>query len=163
MRSKGTWVRLNAADAPSDGAGTGLVLGASVYAPRSSAEGGRVLVDRLWPRGLARDSGQFEVWMKAIAPSTELRRWYHHQANLLPEFRRRYREELQHAPGWNALERLASTLQEGEVTLVTATHELSLSAARVLADELALRADVQAKLQSQSGAKPALAIQKENL
>lgn len=101
--------------------------------------------------------------MKAIAPSTELRRWYRHQADLLPEFRRRYREELQHPPGRKALEQLASTVQEGEVTLVTATHALSLSAARVLADELALRADVQAKLLSQPGAKPARAVQEENL
>jgi len=111
---------------------------AQVYGARAANQGRRVLVDRLWPRGLARASGQFDVWLKEIAPSSSLRRWYGHRPDLFPEFRRRYAAELVSPPWENAVAQLLAMLAETQVTLVTATPELALSAAAVLAEELAL-------------------------
>jgi len=65
-----------------------------IYAPRSDADGYRVLVDRLWPRGMTKAAAGVDLWLREIAPSTELRRWYGHHVARWPEFRRRYRAEL---------------------------------------------------------------------
>ncbi|MHB1527458.1 MAG: DUF488 domain-containing protein [Candidatus Dormibacteria bacterium] len=112
---------------------------ARVYAPRSADQGLRVLVDRLWPRGISHASDLFDVWMKDVAPSSALRRWYRHQPALLAEFRARYLEELERGPGLGALEELAQRVGETAVTLVTATSDLSLSAAAVLADAVSAK------------------------
>ena len=69
-----------------------------VYEPRSEADGFRVLVDRLWPRGLSKDKAHIDVWEKNIAPSNDLRKWFNHEINKWPDFQRRYREELTAAP-----------------------------------------------------------------
>ena len=65
-----------------------------IYAPRSAADGYRVLVDRLWPRGMTKEAAGIDLWLREIAPSTELRRWYGHDVARWPEFRERYRDEL---------------------------------------------------------------------
>ena len=69
-----------------------------VYEPWSEQDGFRVLVDRLWPRGISKDKGRIDLWFKDIAPSSELRIWFHHEAANWPEFKRRYRLELEAMP-----------------------------------------------------------------
>ena len=64
------------------------------YDPPSPDDGVRILVDRLWPRGLARDAAKVDHWLKEVAPSAELRRWFGHDPDRWPEFRKRYRAEL---------------------------------------------------------------------
>ncbi|WP_169792042.1 alpha/beta fold hydrolase [Jiangella muralis] len=93
----------------------------------------RLLVDRLWPRGLRRDDPRIDQWLPAVAPSTELRRWYGHRPELFDEFVRRYETELATADGAAALERLGALAAEFPSILVTATHDPSLSHAAVLA------------------------------
>ncbi|NKY40128.1 DUF488 family protein [Cellulomonas septica] len=83
-----------------------------VYDEPSDDDGLRVLVDRLWPRGLTKERAAVDVWLKDVAPSTELRRWFHHEEPLFDEFARRYRAELATNP---ALDRLRE---------VVATHEV---------------------------------------
>ncbi|HEY3842607.1 MAG TPA: DUF488 family protein [Acidimicrobiales bacterium] len=96
-----------------------------------------VLVDRLWPRGLAKAHAPFSIWMKDIAPSTELRKWYGHAPERFEEFARRYREELGQSPAREALEDLRAQAGENDITLVTATKQVDLSAAAVLREILA--------------------------
>ena len=93
-----------------------------------------VLVDRLWPRGLRKGDAPFEVWLKGVAPSTQLRKWYGHDPAKQEEFAARYHSELSTQPAADALADLRAT--RGTLTLLTATHELELSQARVLADTL---------------------------
>jgi uncharacterized protein YeaO (DUF488 family)/DNA-binding MarR family transcriptional regulator len=103
---------------------------------RPSADGGwRVLVDRLWPRGVRADEAPFDEWLSSVAPSSELRRWYDHDPARFSEFAQRYRAELhdQHA---HDIDRLAELVAERPLTLVTASSEVAISAASVLADEI---------------------------
>jgi uncharacterized protein YeaO (DUF488 family) len=88
------------------------------YDPTSSEDGFRVLVDRLWPRGLSKEKLKIDAWMKEIAPSAELRKWYGHQPEKWPEFRKRYRAELQKPPARGLLEDLIQRARKGKVTLV---------------------------------------------
>lgn len=74
-----------------------------VYEPAAAEDGTRVLVDRLWPRGLKRDAAKIDLWVKDVAPSTELRRWFGHDPSRWSEFRKRYRAELAHNPGATAV------------------------------------------------------------
>lgn len=96
----------------------------------------RVLVDRLWPRGLAKGSAPFDAWAKDVAPSTELRRWYAHVPERFEEFARRYAGELAERPASQALAELRSRAAERDLTLVTATRDLQHSSAAVLRDVL---------------------------
>ncbi|MGH8980717.1 MAG: DUF488 family protein, N3 subclade [Acidimicrobiales bacterium] len=98
-----------------------------------------VLVDRLWPRGLAKADAPFGQWLKEVAPTTELRKWYGHRPERFAEFARRYRDELAHDPAREALERLRATSRSSSVVLVTATKDLERSGAAVLKDVLARR------------------------
>lgn len=66
-----------------------------IYSAPSDEDGFRVLVDRLWPRGISKEKARLSLWLKEIAPSDELRRWFNHEEAKWPEFRRRYREELE--------------------------------------------------------------------
>lgn len=109
---------------------------ARVYDAPGPDDGTRVLVDRLWPRGLSKDRAHVDLWLKGIAPSKELREWYGHDPAKHEEFVRRYRAELAQDDSAEALTKLRSLLEEGPVTLLTATRDLSLSQAAVLADEL---------------------------
>ena len=104
-----------------------------VYDAPSEADGARVLVDRVWPRGLRKDSARLDDWAKDVAPSTELRIWYGHDPAKFGEFRTRYAAELA-APGpREALARLRAMAADGPLTLLTATRETDLSQAAVLA------------------------------
>ncbi len=99
----------------------------------------RVLVDRLWPRGVAKKGAPFDEWLKDVAPSSELRTWYGHAPERFPEFARRYREELTHAPAREAVSSLRTQARETTLVLVTATKDLDRSGAAVLKEVLAGR------------------------
>jgi uncharacterized protein YeaO (DUF488 family) len=107
-----------------------------VYDEPSSEDGIRVLVDRVWPRGLRKDAARLDEWAKDVAPSTGLRTWYQHDPAKFTEFRRRYAVELAEPGPRDALARLRSDAASGPLTLLTATKELDLSQAAVLADLL---------------------------
>lgn len=96
--------------------------------------GTRVLVDRVWPRGISKDAADLDLWLKDVAPSTELRRWYAHDPARFEEFRRRYRAELTEQPADAALRRLRDLAAEKPLVLVTATKDADHSQAAVLAD-----------------------------
>ncbi|MGH9043293.1 MAG: DUF488 domain-containing protein [Acidimicrobiales bacterium] len=98
---------------------------------RSGAEY-RVLVDRLWPRGVRKESLDLDEWAREAAPSTDLRRWYGHVPERFEEFSRRYRLELKGAPGADALESLAARYRRGPMVLLTATRDVERSGAEVL-------------------------------
>lgn len=99
----------------------------------------RVLVDRLWPRGVSKAESPFDEWLKAVAPSSELRKWYGHEPERFSEFTRRYEEELERMPAKDAFARLRQVARERRTVLVTATKDLDHSGAVVLRDLLARR------------------------
>ena len=104
-----------------------------VYTPPAQEDGYRVLTDRLWPRGLTKEAAAVDLWLKEIAPSTELRNWFKHEAPLWPEFQVRYRLELQTPERQSALQRLRLLEQEkGTVTLLFATKEETCNHTHVL-------------------------------
>jgi uncharacterized protein YeaO (DUF488 family) len=96
----------------------------------------RVLVDRLWPRGVAKAEAPIDEWFKDVAPSTALRRWYGHDPDKFEEFARRYNAELETQPAAEWFGRLQQLTREGPLVLVTATRDVDISAARVLRDRL---------------------------
>ncbi|HYH32706.1 MAG TPA: DUF488 family protein [Pseudonocardia sp.] len=116
---------------------TRAVRAARVYDDRAADDDARVLVDRLWPRGLAKDRADLDEWCKQVAPSTELRTWYGHDPERFPEFRRRYRAELRDPERAEALQHLGELASGMRLTLLTATRDVEISAAAVLADLLA--------------------------
>lgn len=103
---------------------------ARVYDEVSPGDGQRVLVDRVWPRGVRKDDPRVGMWCKDVAPSQDLREWYHHDADRFDEFAARYKEELH---GNAALQELRTLANRGPVTLVTATRDVDISQAAVLA------------------------------
>jgi uncharacterized protein YeaO (DUF488 family) len=105
-----------------------------VYDPPDPADGHRVLVDRLWPRGVAK--GAVQDWDKAVAPSTGLRQWYGHDVGKFAEFRERYLEELRAPEPAAALAHLRGLARSGPLTLLTATRDVEHSQATVLAEQL---------------------------
>jgi uncharacterized protein YeaO (DUF488 family) len=107
-----------------------------VYEPPASTDGLRVLVERLWPRGLSKERAQVDLWLKDIAPSQELRTWYGHDPAKYTEFRRRYEAELAAEPAKSALTRLRDMARQQKVTLVVAAHDLAHSTAPVIQDLL---------------------------
>ena len=109
---------------------------ARVYDPRSAVDELRILVDRIWPRGLSKDAADLDQWCKDIAPSTDLRRWYGHVPARFNEFRRRYLAELAAPVLVAALALLWSLVRHHGLTLDTATRELETSQAAVLAEYL---------------------------
>jgi uncharacterized protein YeaO (DUF488 family) len=104
-----------------------------VYEEPSAEDGARVLVDRVWPRGMRKDAARLDEWAKDVAPSTELRTWYRHDPAKFDEFRRRYVAELDEPVAREALARLRALAAVRPVTLLTATREVDLSQAAVLA------------------------------
>ena len=90
----------------------------TVYEPAAAGDGTRILVERLWPGGLSKDKAARDHWLKDVAPSPELRRWYGHEPERWPAFQERYRAELAAAP--EALARLEALCAEGPVTFVFA-------------------------------------------
>jgi uncharacterized protein YeaO (DUF488 family) len=104
-----------------------------VYDEPAADDGARVLVDRIWPRGLRKDAARLDEWAKDVAPTTELRTWYQHDPAKFDEFRRRYTAELAGPAQGQALARIRVLAADGPVTLLTATRDPSLSQAAVLA------------------------------
>jgi len=107
-----------------------------VYETPTTDDGARVLVDRLWPRGLTKQKAHLDEWCKEIGPSTALRAWYAHDSDRFAEFSRRYRDELEDPERAAALDHLRSLADAGTVTLLTATKRAELSEAAVLAEVL---------------------------
>jgi uncharacterized protein YeaO (DUF488 family) len=114
------------------------VLVGRVYDPRGVEDGTRVLVDRLWPRGLTKDQADVDEWCKQIAPSAALRKWYRHDPDRFTEFSRRYRAELDDPDRADALTHLRELAKRRPLILLTATRTADLSAAAVLADLLSV-------------------------
>lgn len=112
-----------------------------IYEEPGSGEGSRILVDRLWPRGLAKQAARIDEWEKDVAPSDQLRRWYGHDPEKFAEFRRRYLVELREPDRLEAFTRLARAASEGTVTLLTASKDLDRSQAAVLAERLSYVGD----------------------
>ncbi|NJP53238.1 DUF488 family protein [Streptomyces sp. SBST2-5] len=104
-----------------------------VYEPPEADDGVRVLVDRLWPRGLAKEAARIDEWPKGLTPSTELRRWYHAGEGSFEEFRERYEAELEVPEAAELLQHLRELVAEGPVTLLTASRQPERSQAAVLA------------------------------
>src|SRR5580693_6698418 len=107
-----------------------------VYDEPQPSDGRRVLVDRLWPRGLAKAAAHVDEWLKAIAPSDELRRWYGHDPAKFGEFHRRYGDELDGPERAAALADLREVAAAAPVTLLTATRDLEHSQAAALVERL---------------------------
>src|SRR6185312_9377999 len=95
-----------------------------IYDPPDGQDGIRVLVDRLWPRGVARSTAELDEWIKDVAPSAALRTWFGHDPDRFDEFRRRYRAELATSPARDAWLRLRELASGQQVTLLTATRDL---------------------------------------
>jgi uncharacterized protein YeaO (DUF488 family) len=107
-----------------------------VYEPATEADGARVLVDRVWPRGLSKDQAAVEEWCKEVAPSTELRKWYGHDPDRFTEFRARYLAELDDPQRATALSHLREVAHKRPLTLLTGTKDIEISQAAVLAEVL---------------------------
>ena len=105
-----------------------------VYDDKSAEDGLRILVDRLWPRGLSKAALKLDAWPRDLSPSTELRKWYGHDPKRFAEFRRRYRKEI--AAHKDKLGELRAMIRGRRSTLLTATRELDLSHAVVLRELL---------------------------
>jgi uncharacterized protein YeaO (DUF488 family) len=104
------------------------------YEPASATDGYRVLIDRLWPRGISKKEAKLDEWAKELAPSSQLREWFGHEPSRFPEFRRRYIDELREdAPRLKELRRRART---STLTLVYSAHDSEHNDAVVLAEVL---------------------------
>ncbi len=106
------------------------------YDEPAASDGTRVLVDRLWPRGVSKERAQIALWLKDIAPSNELRAWFGHDPEKWDEFRRRYLAELASEPAQAALAQLRELAASGPVTLVIAAKDVKHNEAVVLRDLL---------------------------
>ncbi|MGZ9825428.1 DUF488 domain-containing protein [Tsukamurella ocularis] len=104
-----------------------------VYETEAAGDGERILVDRLWPRGISKDRADLTQWCRAISPSTELRKWYEHDPAKYAEFVERYRAELAEPEAAAAFEGLQARVEAGPVTLLTASKAEDISHAHVLA------------------------------
>jgi len=101
-----------------------------VYEPSTDSDGSRILVDRLWPRGLTKEKAHVEEWLKDIAPSTELRKWFGHDPAKWKKFRGRYETELRHND--DLVETLKTKARDGTVTLLYAARDEKHNEALVL-------------------------------
>ena len=107
-----------------------------IYDRADMSTGRRVLVDRLWPRGVTKGDAQLDEWAKDVAPSNELRRWYGHDPQKFDEFARRYRHELCEAHSSEIVTNLLGFAREGGITLLTATRDAEHSGAHVLQEHM---------------------------
>jgi uncharacterized protein YeaO (DUF488 family) len=114
-----------------------------VYESKEAGDGVRILVDRLWPRGLRSAEADIDEWIKDVAPSDELRKWFAHDPEKWPEFKRKYTRELSEPSKAVFLKRIAKLAANGNVTLVYATKDTEHNNARVLEE---LIADIGKKL-----------------
>lgn len=109
-----------------------MIVTKRVYEPYASTDGYRVLVERLWPRGVSKANAHLDDWAKEIAPSDELRRWYGHDPAKWQEFRKRYVQELATPEAQEMLDALARRGARGRVTLLYSSHAGDISNAAVL-------------------------------
>ena len=107
-----------------------------VYDPPEKADDTRILVDRLWPRGLAKEQARIDEWLKEIAPSDALRQWFGHKPERWEEFQKRYHQELQIAERQEQLRHLRTLMRKGTVTLLFAAKDDERNNATVLAEVL---------------------------
>ncbi|MBO9553657.1 DUF488 family protein [Cellulomonas sp.] len=114
----------------------GPVRAGRVYDEPRPDDGRRVLVDRLWPRGLRKDDARIDDWPRELTPSTGLRQWYHAHPDAFDEFRQRYLTELDEPVAVEALDRVRSAASARDVTLLTATRSLDASHVTVLLEVL---------------------------
>lgn len=119
------------------------------YEPPARGDGRRILVERLWPRGMKKDALDADAWLKEVAPSTELRKWFDHRLERWEEFRRRYRREL----GANkaAWEPILDAERRGTVTLLYSAHDVLHNGAVVLRDYLMKRQAGRSRRWAKSG------------
>ncbi|MGG4395846.1 DUF488 domain-containing protein [Paenibacillus thiaminolyticus] len=103
-----------------------------IYEQADSSDGIRVLVDRIWPRGMSKENAHLTAWMKDIAPSAELRKWFNHIPAKFPEFQRRYEAELTSAALQDDIRQLISWVRESDVTLLYAAKDEQYNQAVVL-------------------------------
>jgi len=108
-----------------------------IYEPPAADDGQRVLVDRIWPRGVSKEEAALALWLKEIAPSDELRKWFGHQAARWAEFQKRYRAELD--GNGEAVAQLRGLLRHGKVTLLYGAHDEAHNNAVALAGYLRAR------------------------
>ncbi|GGX98138.1 DUF488 domain-containing protein [Streptomyces anandii] len=108
-----------------------------IYEETTPADGKRVLVDRVWPRGVRKDDAHLDEWLREVAPSSDLRKWYGHEPSRFTEFRRRYLAELRDAGHRQAARHLRDIAAHDRLTLLTATRDVDHSQAAVLAEWLA--------------------------
>lgn len=111
-----------------------------VYEPSAASDGYRVLIDRLWPRGISKARAHLDAWAKDVAPSRDLREWYDHDPAKWPEFQRRYRKELRAPEARAVLETLVRRAKRSRVTLVFASKAANISDVAVLEAILTRRA-----------------------
>lgn len=107
-----------------------------IYDAPDASEGQRVLIDRLWPRGISKERADLTAWLRDVAPSNELRRWYEHDPAKYGEFARRYQAELQEPGPAQAFTHLQDIARQGPLTLLTSTKSVEISHAKVLQDLL---------------------------
>lgn len=107
-----------------------------IYDEPATDDGIRVLVDRVWPRGIRKDAAGIDEWIKDVAPSTELRKWYGHIPERFAQFEAAYRDELATETAGAALDHLRTLAERDTLTLVTATRDVDHSQAAVLARRL---------------------------
>jgi uncharacterized protein YeaO (DUF488 family) len=112
---------------------TGGVRIGRIYDPGAPEDGRRVLVDRIWPRGLSKEKAGLDEWCREVSPSTALRKWYAHDHSRFDEFARRYRAELEEPDRAGARHHLEEVARHGPLTLLTATKDPNFSHAMVLA------------------------------
>ncbi|MGI9058348.1 MAG: DUF488 domain-containing protein [Ktedonobacteraceae bacterium] len=105
-----------------------------VYDEVAEDDGKRVLVDRLWPRGLSKERARVDLWLKEVAPSSELRKWFGHEPEKFAEFRRRYEAELDTGNAQTKLAELRDMAKREHITLVFAAHDTEHNNAVVLRD-----------------------------
>jgi uncharacterized protein YeaO (DUF488 family) len=104
------------------------------YEPAASSDGYRVLIDRLWPRGVSREQADLDEWARELAPSSELRQWFGHEPSRFEEFRRRYQDELRHKR--SRIAELRARARKGTLTLVYSARDAEHNDAVVLGEVL---------------------------
>jgi uncharacterized protein YeaO (DUF488 family) len=115
-----------------DDSEVGMLTVQRVYDRTDTSDGKRILVDRLWPRGLTREQAAIDEWMKDLAPSDELRRWFGHETDKWPEFRRRFIGELSSPEKAKLLDKVARMAREGNVIILYAAKDVEHNNAKVL-------------------------------
>lgn len=129
-----------------------MVVTKRAYDPSAPSDGYRVLIDRLWPRGVSKVKAHLDAWEKDVAPSTELREWYEHDPAKWPEFQKRYKLELKAPAAKAVLDDLVRRAKRGRVTLVYSSRAADISDVAVLEKMLSRRVK---SMKATKNAKPA--------